>query len=225
MAKKLVLVWLTITMVTFSSISICYATDVSTGDVSAISENEIRAEEIVTKDSGEKIVTKLADKNSKGEKVKKQERYKKGLAAYIRHVNPRVGKKESNNMAGYFIKAGNKYNVDEKILMAIAKNESTFYSKAKNPAGYKGLMQTSNAVARKYGYKPSSLLKANVSINVGARYLGGMVKRLNSVSKGISAYGYGEYAVRKGCYRKGFQNKILKERKNIRSYLKNRGYI
>ena len=127
--------------------------------------------------------------------TKTDSKYKKGLAAYIRNINPNVSKTKSLNMAGYFISKGNKYNLDAKVLMAIAQNESTFYTNAKSPYGYKGLMQTSDALARQYGYKPSSLYKARVSIEVGARYLRAMKNEFNTYTKSLSAYAYGSGTV------------------------------
>ena len=50
--------------------------------------------------------------------------------------------------------------------MAMAQKESTFRSKVTNPYGIKGMMQTSDSLAKKYGYKPSELYEAKVSIDV-----------------------------------------------------------
>ena len=159
------------------------------------------------------------------EKKKADEKYKKGLAAYIRKTNPNVKKSKSLKMAGYFIAKGKKYNLDPKVLMAIAKNESTFYTNAKSPYGYKGLMQTSDALARKYGYKPSSLYKAEVSIEVGARYLRAMKNKFKTYTKALSAYAYGEGTVMSGNYSKSIAKKLLRTRKDITKYLERNNYI
>lgn len=165
-----------------------------------------------------------AEKKAKAEAAR-EAKYKKGLAAYIRSVNSSVSKTKSLNMAGYFIDKGEKYNVAPEVLMAIAQNESTFYTNARSPYGYKGLMQTSDALARKYGYKPSSLYKAQVSIEVGARYLGGMKKQFKTYTKAISAYAYGSGAVKSGNYSTAIAKKVLKTRDKIEKYLERNNYV
>lgn len=167
---------------------------------------------------------KAAEKKAKAEAAKAA-KYKKGLAAYIRYINPSVSKTKSLNMAGYFIDKGEKYNVAPEVLMAIAQNESTFYTNARSPYGYKGLMQTSDALAKKYGYKPSSLYKAQVSIEVGARYLGSMKKQFKTYTKAISAYAYGSGAVKSGNYSTAIAKKVLKTRDKIESYLERNNYV
>lgn len=221
MAKKLITVLLTLTIIACSSISI-YATTEDTAqnndvtnvtNVTNTEQNTVNTEDTQTK----------ARAVSKSEK--KAEKYKKGLAAYIRSVNPNVSKSKSLTMAGHFISKGKKYNVDAKVLMAIAQNESTFYTSAKSPYGYKGLMQTSDALARQYGYKPSSLFKAEVSIDVGARYLGAMKKEFKTYTKALSAYAYGFGTVKSGNYSTAIANKLLKTRTNITRYLERNNYI
>ena len=223
MAKKLISVLLSLTIIACSSISI-YAAEAKTTEVA----DKSTTEQSVKKESEAKKVTVKQASSSKTKKTKaaqKAEKYKKGLAAYIRYINPNVSKSKSLTMAGYFIAKGKKYNLDEKVLMAIAKNESTFYTNAKSPYGYKGLMQTSDALARKYGYKPSSLYKAQVSIEVGARYLSTMKKKFKTYTKALSAYAYGEGAVKAGRYSTKIAKKMLNTRTQINNYLKRNNYI
>ncbi len=215
MAKKLVTALLTITIIACSSISI-YATDtnqIETTEAKATATTE-NAEPAT--DTTVKVQSSSTKTNSK---------YKKGLAAYIRKINPNVSKTKSLNMAGYFISKGKKYNLDAKVLMAIAQNESTFYTNARSPYGYKGLMQTSDALARQYGYKPSSLYKAQVSIEVGARYLRVMKNEFNTYTKALSAYAYGSGTVKSGNYSTKIAKKLLNTRVQIRKYLERNNYI
>ena len=212
MAKKLVTALLTLTIIACSSISI-YATDTIGTDTTAATEATIDNTEQKT------------DTAVKVQPTKTDSKYKKGLAAYIRKINPNVSKSKSLDMAGYFISKGEKYNLDAKVLMAIAQNESTFYTNARSPYGYKGLMQTSDALARKYGYKPSSLFKAQVSIEVGARYLRTMKNEFGNYTKALSAYAYGSGTVRSGNYSTRIANKFLNTRGQIRNYLDRNNYI
>ena len=191
MAKKLITALLTLTLIACSTISI-YAAETTTD-----TDTQTNADGQLTQEEKEEWAKEKAEEKAKAEK-KAKEKLKNGLAAYIRKINPNISKTKSKTMAGYFISKGEKYNLDPKVLMAIAQNESTFYTNAKSPYGYKGLMQTSDSLARKYGYKPSSLYKANVSIEVGARYLSTMKKQFKTYTKAISAYAYGERTVKSG---------------------------
>lgn len=233
MAKKLITAMLTLTLVACSTISI-YATDSSEGEEATVNTNE----QIIIEENTEENIedqTEAPDREKaektqkkeikKTEAAEKEEKLQKGLAAYIRKINPNVSKSKSKSMAGFFMKKGEKYNLDPKVLMAIAQGESTFYTSAKSPYGYKGLMQTSDALARKYGYKPSSLYKAEVSIEVGARYLRQMKKMFKTYTKAISAYAYGEGSVKSGNYSTSHAKKVLKRRDEIQKFLERNNYI
>ena len=215
MAKKLVTALLTITIIACSSISI-YATDTNITDTTEAKATATTEDSEQTANTTVKVQSMSTKTNSK---------YKKGLAAYIRKINSNVSKTKSLNMAGYFISKAKKYILDAKVLMAIAQNESTFYTNAKSPYGYKGLMQTSDALARQYGYKPSSLYKAQVSIEVGARYLRAMKNEFNTYTKALSAYAYGSGSVKSGNYSTKIAKKLLNTRVQIRRYLERNNYI
>lgn len=204
-------------------------------------EEEIKAEEEAKKQAEEEAKKKAeeeAKKKAEAEAAAKKKaeaakkaaqqkalKYKKGLAAYIRTKNGNLSKAWTLTLAGYFIDAGKKYDLDPKILMAIAQRESTFRAKATSPYGIKGMMQTSDHLARQYGYKPSSLYKAKVSIDVGARYLASMKKKFGNYTKALSGYVYGSYAVSKGNYSTSHAKAMLKTRKQITNYLKKHKYI
>jgi len=248
MAKKLITAMLTLTLIACSTISI-YATDTTentnNADTETIADEILMEDEEALEEPDEAEAAEEAEeaeepeeaakpekkettetKSAKADAAKKAEaKLKNGLAAYIRKINPSISKTKSKNMAGYFIAKAEKYNLDPKVLMGIAQNESTFYTNAKSPYGYKGLMQTSDALARKYGYKPSSLYKANVSIEVGARYLSTMKKEFKTYTKAISAYAYGEGTVKSGNYSTALAKKILKTRDQISNYLKKNNYV
>lgn len=230
MAKKLVTVLLTLTLIACSSISI-YAAEAPVTEnntTNDITNEQLTPEEADGKDAkqSDAQAKREAEEKAKKEAAKKaDEKYKNGLAAYIRKVNPNVSRSKSKAMAGHFISKGKKYNLDPKVLMAIAKNESTFYTNAKSPYGYKGLMQTSDALARKFGYKPSSLYEAEVSIDVGARYLRLMKNKFKTYTKSISAYAYGEGTVMSGNYSTKLAKKMLRTRDDITGFLKRNNYV
>ncbi len=198
-------------------------------DEDTVSEEDAAAAEAAAKAAEEAAAAaKAAEEKAAAEAAaakKKATLYRNGLAAYIRSVNPNLSKSWSKTLAQYFIDIGDKYSLDPLVLMALAQYESTFRSKVTSAAGYKGIMQTSDSLAKKYGYKPSSLYKAKVSITVGARYLSTLKKTFGNYTKSLSAYIYGSSAVSKGSYSKKAAYKILKTRTAIKTYLSNNNYV
>ena len=114
MAKKLFVVWLLITMVIFSSISI-YATEQTQGDffipktpLTKVNEEDAKSaneeEESRTKAEPEKLETAMAVKATAVRSKLEDKEYLEGLSSYIRHVNRNVSKQESMDMAKEFCK-------------------------------------------------------------------------------------------------------------------------
>ena len=189
-------------------------TELTEGNTESAEEDTKSDEEDTPKETAKEKAARL-----------KAEKYRNGLASYMRKINPKMGKVWSRNLAQTFIDAGKKYDLDPKILMALAQRESGFNSKATSPYGYKGMMQTSDGLARRYGYKPSSLYKAEVSIDVAARYLGGMKKEFGTYTKALSGYVYGGYAVQKGRYSTAAAKAMLQTRREIKAYLEKYNFI
>lgn len=224
MAKKLITVLLTLTIIACSSVSIYAAESTEAKSNEDTKNNGQRVEQMVD-EYDEAEAQKEAAKKKAEAKKKKAEKYRNGLAAYIRKINPNVGTAKSKTLASLFIEKGDKYDLDPKVLMAVAQGESTFYTNATNPYGYKGLMQTSDSLARSYGYSPSSLYKPEVSIEVGARYLKSMKKTYKTYKKALSAYAYGPGSVNAGRFSYGYANRALDRRDNITKYLERNNYI
>ena len=181
-----------------------------------------------TGDTEETADTKDQDKDK--DKVKKPtkkkiSKYQKGLAAYIRSKNRKLSKQWSITLAGYFIKFGKKHDIDPKVLMGLALRESNFRAKAKSRYGYKGMMQCGDSFAKRYGYKPSDLYKADVSIEIAAKYLKAMKKRHKTYSKAICCYVCGSGAVARGVHSREPGRSVMKVRDNIKKYLKKNGYV
>ena len=156
---------------------------------------------------------------------KKISKYQKGLAGYIRSKNRKLSKQWSITLAGYFIKSGKKHDIDPKVLMGLALRESNFRAKAKSRYGYKGMMQCGDSFAKRYGYKTSDLYKANVSIEIAAKYLKAMKKRHKTYSKAICCYVCGSGAVARGVHSREPGRSVMKVRDNIKKYLKKNGYV
>jgi len=158
-------------------------------------------------------------------KAEREQLYKEGLAHYMRRINTNMGEKWSLNLAQCFIDTAEKYNLDERVLMAMAQRESRFNSQAKSRYGYKGMMQTSDWLAKHYGYKVKDVFDYEVSLDVAARYLRNLKDSFKTYTKALSGYVYGGSRVKSGNYSTKHAKKILETRDTITEFLEKRNYI
>ncbi len=91
-----------------------------------------------------------------------------------------------------FADAGRRWNVDPKLLAAIAQAESGFDPNAKSPAGAQGLMQFMPATAAELGVDPWDPASA---IDGAARYLRTSLDRFGSTELAVASYNAGRGAV------------------------------
>lgn len=75
-----------------------------------------------------------------------------------------------------FEEAGQKYNIDWRLLAAIAYQESYWNSRATSPTGVRGLMMLTEATAKEMGIKDR--LNAAQSVEGGAKYIREMIDRM-----------------------------------------------
>lgn len=92
--------------------------------------------------------------------------------------------------------AANKYGVDPKLAMAVAKTESDLSPDAVSPAGAVGVMQIMPDTARELGVH--NLHDPRENIDGGVHYLKNMLTMFNGdVTKAVAAYNAGPDAVQK----------------------------
>lgn len=231
MTKKALVVWLAINMVTFSSFSI-YAEnpfeDFDQEQKSYTQKKEATAETVQVAEVFENAMAKAqeeAEAARKAEEERKLEQYIEGLAAYIHMINRNVTEVKAKDMARCFVKYAKEYQVDEKLVMAIAHNESTFYDDAVSCENFKGLMQTGDGLARNAGYSPDQLFDYEVSIKVGARYFSIKMDEFGDASLALTAYNQGSGSVHSGNYTTGYAQKAISRASEIENYVKQNGYI
>ncbi len=89
--------------------------------------------------------------------------------------------------------AAERHQVDEKLVTAVAWQESGYNPRAVSPKGARGVMQLMPGTARALGVDASD---PDSNIDGGAQYLGQMVRRFNGdTAKALAAYNAGPGAV------------------------------
>lgn len=101
----------------------------------------------------------------------------------------------------YVEKYAKSYNVDENLVYAVIKVESNFKSDAKSNKDAIGLMQlvegTAKDVSKKVdmqltdGDLKNQLLKPDININLGTKYLSILLERYNNIEIAVTAYNAG----------------------------------
>lgn len=103
-------------------------------------------------------------------------------------------KPTGNDIDRYIHNASVKYNVDEKLIRAVIKIESTYRTKAVSKKGAVGLMQLMPATAERFGVSDRNNVKEN--IYGGVRFLRFLLDTFDGNKKlALAGYNAGENAV------------------------------
>lgn len=104
--------------------------------------------------------------------------------------------KGANQYAAIIKKAATTYNIPEKLIASVMKQESNFNASAVSPAGASGLMQLMPGTAKYLGVQNS--LDPEQNVMGGAKYLRQMLNKFdNNVSLALAAYNAGPGNVKK----------------------------
>ncbi len=213
MAKKLFLTLFFTSVMAFSSMTVI-AKDSIHEDIEKISVEMPKQERI-----------ELARGKHDTKEVRETEEYRDGLAAYIQSVNDNVTNVEAGEIVDSIMTSAEKYDVDEKLVMAIAQTESTYYRDAVSCADYKGLMQTGDVLAEEAGYTPQQLFEPEVSIDVGTSYIDEKLDEFGDTRLALTAYNQGAGTVYSGEYSTDYADLAMDRMEAVEDFLTENGYI
>ena len=155
-----------------------------------------------------------------------QPSYRNGLAAYITSVNETVTEADALDMVDCILAEAESNGIDEKLILAVAHTESTYYSDAVSCADYKGLMQTGDVLAEEAGYSPEALFDPEVSIAVGADYISQQMDAFDDdVELALTAYNQGPGTIYDGTYDTDYAEITMERVENIETFLLEGGYL
>ncbi len=156
---------------------------------------------------------------------KAQSNYNRGLVNYVMSRNGSYTENKAQELVFMFRNAAKTYNIDEKLLMAVAQKESTFNPNCVSSSGAYGMMQVMKSTGARYGLGPQQLLDAETSINFGAMYLSERIAAYGGdMIKGFSAYNQGSVVVNRGTHSTRYATKVIDIINSINSYLTSNGF-
>lgn len=231
MAKKLLFFWILIPLIIFGAASVYAGRDEAPEKAAQEIAEETVAGGAGIKEAaarlsseGERIRKKVEKKAAHAVAIRQQEKYQDGLSEYIRHVNHAVSETEADAMAESFIEYARQYDVDEKIVMAVAQTESAYCADAVSCADFKGLMQTGDYLAESAGHTPSELFDPEISIKVGAAYIRDKIEEFGDIRLALTAYNQGSGSVHSGNYSTGYAELTMERAQALEEFLRGRGY-
>ena len=149
--------------------------------------------------------------------------YVEGMAACMRSMNRRLGYAETIYYAYLFRHEGWVSGVDPILLMAIARNESTFRKDVVG-GGAIGMMQIMPKTGARFGYSASSLYDPHMNIQFGASYIARFLHSYGSATIALTAYNAGPGRVASGEYSTAYAEHVLGYQQTILGWMRSHGY-
>ncbi|MBE6033518.1 MAG: lytic transglycosylase domain-containing protein [Clostridiales bacterium] len=170
-------------------------------------------------------ISTIKDRTAKSFWNEAESRYNKGLVNYILNYNGSLSKTYAQDLVFMFKRAAKVYNVDEKLLIAIAHKESTFNASAVSRSGARGLMQIMPATGANFGLSTQQLLDPRSNINVGACMIGTGITNYNGDrTRALSAYNQGSSRVSRGNYSTAYATRVISAYGGVQNFLSVNGY-
>lgn len=136
---------------------------------------------------------------------------------YIIKTNPSISLNQARSIVTSIITWSEKFNIDEKVLLAVAKVESGFNPHAISTSGAYGLMQVIPVWHKDKILKAREVLgnpevfNIHTNIYLGSWVLKDCLNRLNNLGRALMCY---------SGQTPGYDNKVLKEYNNLKTQFK-----
>lgn len=150
----------------------------------------------------------------------------KGLVLYMRSINTELTTPVAQHYLFLFKRAGEVYDIDYRLLMAMSSKESNFRVWATSRSGALGMMQIMPKTGAYYGLSKQDLYNEKINIDFGAMYISDKIHAYGGDwSKGLSAYNQGVSKVNRGTHSTVYADKVIGEYYKISEFLETSGYV
>lgn len=144
--------------------------------------------------------------------------YRSVLSEYIRKINRRLPKDEADYIVELTLKASQKYDIDETLILAIMWLESNYDPNCRTGEAT-GLMQMLVSTGKHYGLTKEDLLDPATNIDACVRYLRGDLDYFKDIDKAVLAYNQGPIRVQKGTYKVWYLNNVMGKKAKIEQFI------
>lgn len=150
----------------------------------------------------------------------------KGLVLYMRSINTELTTPVAQHYLFLFKRAGEVYDIDYRLLMAMSSKESNFRVWATSRSGALGMMQIMPKTGAYYGLSKQDLYNEKINIDFGAMYISDKIHAYGGDwTKGLSAYNQGVSKVNRGTHSTVYADKVIGEYYKISEFLETSGYV
>jgi len=150
----------------------------------------------------------------------------KGLVLYMRSINTELTTPVAQHYLFLFKRAGEVYDIDYRLLMAMSSKESNFRVWATSRSGALGMMQIMPKTGAYYGLGKQDLYNEKINIDFGAMYISDKIHAYGGDwTKGLSAYNQGVSKVNRGTHSTVYADKVIGEYYKISEFLETSGYV
>jgi soluble lytic murein transglycosylase len=111
-------------------------------------------------------------------------------------------------------RAAEKYELDWRLVVAVAVVESDFDPKATSQVGAKGLMQVMDVHLQGTNLQPNALYDPKINVIIGCRYLADLISRFGE-DAALQIYNLGETRYKRGVRARRYLNKVQTVHKGI----------
>ncbi|MBQ9972743.1 MAG: lytic transglycosylase domain-containing protein [Firmicutes bacterium] len=150
----------------------------------------------------------------------------KGLVLYMRSINTELTTPVAQHYLFLFRRAGEVYDINYRLLIAMSSRESNFKVWATSRSGALGMMQIMPKTGAYYGLTKQDLYNEKINIDFGAMYISDKIHAYGGDwSKGLSAYNQGVSKVNRGTHSTVYADKVIGEYYKIGEFLETGGYV